>query len=99
MDHFSVIDYEKLSGMTKAEFNKALAQRLSPLRNEINNDDVLATPATEEFIASSGLKAANMVSELYHRAAAGIQAGSGDQNLFHCVIRAFTECWEEINKQ
>ena len=52
----------------------------------------------EEFIVSSGTKATTVVSELYPKVTAGIQVGSGNQNLFHSVLHAFTESWNEINK-
>lgn len=99
MNQFSVFNYENLSEAHKAKFNKALAQKLTSFLNELKNDDVLGALPIEEFVASSGAKAAAVVSEIYPKATAGIQAGSGNQNLFQSVLSAFAECWEEINMQ
>lgn len=99
MNQFSVFNYENLSEAHKAKFNKALAQKLTSFLNELKNDDVLGALPIEEFVASAGAKASNVVTELYPKTTAGIQAGSGNQNLFQSVLRAFAECWEEINKQ
>lgn len=98
MNQFSVFNYENLSDNLKADFNKALAQRLSNLRNELKGDDVIGSLAIVEFLASSGTKATTVVSELYPKVTAGIQAGSGNQNLYHSALHAFTESWNEINK-
>lgn len=101
MDKFSVFNYENLSEELKAGFNKALAQKLSFLVDEIKHDDVLDSLNVEEFVASSGIStgAASMVAELYSRIAGSIQVGSGNQKLFQIVLRAITECWNDINKK
>ncbi len=99
MDKFSVFNYVNLSGELKIFFNKALAQKLSSLLCEIKNDDVLGSSAVEEFVSSLGesVNAASLVSFLYTSVSGGIQSGSGNQNLLHSVLYAFSESWEECN--
>ena len=99
MDTFSVINYEKLSDSLKADFNKALAKKLSSLLKEISKDDVLGSIGVEEFVASEGTgnSLLSLVTDLYSKVSAGIQVGSGNQNLFHAVLVAFTESWNQIN--
>lgn len=100
MNTFSVFDYEKLPDSSKAVFNKALAQKLTSLINEIKNDDVLGTATTEEFIKSSGEinNSATLVADLYSKISSGIQVGSGNQNLFNAILAAYTNCWAETIK-
>ena len=98
MNPFSVFDYNNLLNEPKNAFNQALAHKLTSFLNVIKNDDVLGALPIEEFVTSSGSKATTVVSELYPKVTAGIQVGSGNQNLFHSVLHAFTESWDEINK-
>lgn len=101
MDNFSVFNYENLSEELKAGFNEALAQKLSSLVDEIKRDDVLGSLNVEGFVASSGknTSATSIVTELYSSVSGGIQVGSGNQDLFHIVLCAITECWNELNKK
>lgn len=99
MNQFSVFNYEKLSDFQKTVFNKSLAQRLSILKKELVIDDVVGSLPIDEFIASSGAKSTFVISEIYSKVKAGIQAGSGNQNLFHNVLSAYVESWKVINKQ
>ena len=98
MNHFSVFDYENLPDTLRIDFNRALAQRLFSLLTEIKTNDVLGSFAIEEFITSSGLSANSdtVVSDLYCSVSAGIQAGSGNQNLYHSILSAYTGCWNAI---
>lgn len=100
MDTFSIFDYNNLSDSQKEDFNKSLAQRLSSLVKEINKDDVIGSLELENIIASpnESQTTINWVSDLYSKVSAGIQVGSGNQNLFHAVLNAFTESWKQINK-
>ena len=101
MDKFSVFNYENLSEDQKAMFNKALAQRLLSLVHELKNDDVIKSSEVEEFVASSGSSdnSAFVVSYLYTNITGGIQSGSGNQNLFHSVLYAISESWNEVNNK
>lgn len=93
MNQFSVYNYTHLPQQQKADFNKLLSNKLSNHIDEINNDDVL------RFV---GINATNsdledaIVTELYSRVASGIQAGSGNQNLFVLVLSLYTESWLKI---
>lgn len=98
MNDFSVFNYENLSDSLKADFNKALASKLSSLLTEIKVDDVLGTIGVEGLVPSEGTEnnIATIVTELYSEASAGVQAGSGNQNLYLGILNAFTDCWKEI---
>ena len=100
MNTFSVSHYENLSDSLKADFNKALAKKLSSFLKEIKDDDVLNVSAIEEFVALSGesTNAVAVVSNLYSSISGGIQVGSGNQLLFNGILSAITECWASINK-
>lgn len=93
MNQFSVYNYTYLPQQQKADFNKLLSNKLLNHIDEINNDDVL------RFV---GINATNsdledaIVTELYSRVASGIQAGSGNQNLFVLVLSLYTESWLKI---
>ena len=101
MSKFSVFNYENLSDSMKADFNKALATELSSMRMEIKADEVLGTIGVEEFVVSEGKgqKSATLVADLYSKISAGIQAGSGNQNLFQAVLCAFTDSWNQISSK
>ena len=98
MNHFSVFNYENLSEEIMLKFNKTIARNLDPLMNDLKNDEVLGSPALSEFVISAGeySNAVLVVSDLFHSVSAGIQVGSGNQNLFHRVLLAFTESWGEV---
>lgn len=100
MNTFSVLNYEKLSESQKADFNKALANRLLPFMKDIKVDDVLDDSAIVEFVVSSGESdnALAVVANLYSSVSSGIQVGSGNQQLFHGILSAIKECWDSINK-
>lgn len=100
MNTFSASNYENLSDSLKADFNKALAKKLSSFLKEIKDDDVLDASAIEEFVSSSGesANAVAVVSDLYSSISGGIQVGSGNQLLFIGILNAITECWALINK-
>lgn len=100
MKQFSVLEYENLSNGVKSDFKKLLAQELSTFVSEISNDDVLGTPSVVEFVNSDGEcdNASLIVTDIYSRVSSGIQAGSGNQLLFQCVLNAFVETWKEIIK-
>lgn len=99
MDTFSVINYEKLSDSLKADFNKALAKKLSSMLTNIKADELLGSIGVVGFVESEGKEnnTTTLVADLYSKVSAGIQAGSGNQNLFIAVLAAFTESWNQIN--
>lgn len=99
MNTFSVFNYENISDSLKTDFNKALAKKLSSILTDIKTDDVLGTIGVEGFVASEGKeqRSATLVADLYSKVSAGIQVGSGDQNLFHSILGSFTESWNQIN--
>lgn len=101
MNTFTIFDYNNLTDSLKAEFNTVLSQHLSSLLKEIKKDDVLGSIGVEEFVESegSGTNSLTLVTDLYSKLTAGIQVGSGNQNLFHDVLSAFTESWKQINKK
>jgi len=100
MNSFSIFGYQKLSSEHKKIFNSALAQRLSLILNEIKDRVILEIPI-EELISSNenGTDAATIVCELYSKVSAGIQVGSGDQNLFASILNIFVESWNEVEKK
>lgn len=99
MNNFSVFNYENLSDSLKADFNRFLAQRLSSCLKEIKGDVVLGSLDVDGFIAAETVNPiyTTLVSELYSKVSAGIQVGSGNQNLYHAVLAAFAESWKQIN--
>jgi len=99
MNSFSVYNYENLSDSTKKVFNKTLAKNLISLLDEIRVDDTLSKSSIEKFITSAGesLAGSLVVSTVYSMISAGIQAGSGNQNLYHSVLRAYTLSWERLS--
>lgn len=100
MDTFSVYNYENLSDILKLDFNKSLAQRLSLLLNEIKEDDISISFLIEEFIETSEkCLDVSLVSDIYSKVSACIQAGSGNQILSLVILNAYTECWGEINEK
>lgn len=101
MNRFSVFNYKKLPVPLRIDFNKALALRLSFLLTEIKNDDVLCSSAIEEFIISSGecVNSDKVVSDLYANTSGGIQAGSGDQNLYQTILSEYIGCWNDIKQE
>lgn len=98
MNGFSVYNYENLSDSTKKVFNKTLAKNLIFLLDEIRVDDTLSKTSIEKFITSDGesLGTSSVVSTVYSMITAGIQAGSGNQNLYHSVLRAYTQSWDGL---
>lgn len=98
MNSFSVYNYENLSDSIKKGYNKTLAKNLIPLLDEIRVDDTLSKTSIEKFITSDGesIEDSVVVSSVYSMISAGIQAGSGNQNLYHSVLRAYTQSWEEL---
>lgn len=101
MSHFSIYEYQNLSLEQQRIYNKAFAQNISSFLKEIKNDEVLKNIAIETFLTSSGecTSAAALVSEVYSRISSGIQVGSGNQNFFHSVLGAFTECWNVVTSK
>lgn len=101
MNTFSLFNYENLSDSQKASFNKDLAMRLSSILNDIKGDGDLEFLDIDGFIASASATPGciKLVSDLYSKLSAGIQVGSGNQNLFQAVLSAFTESWKQINKK
>lgn len=99
VEKFSVFNYDNLSEELKGSFNKSLAQKLTSMVEAIKHDDVLGSIAVDTFVSSNGTSAnaATVVGELYSRISGGIQAGSGNQNLFHSALYAITQAWDEIN--
>lgn len=100
MSRFSIFEYNNLPAEQKDVFNKALALKISSFLSEIKNDDVLKNIAGEDFVLSLGESdnAFSLVSELYSKVSSGVQAGSGNQNLFLGILNTFVESWEEIIK-
>ena len=100
MKSFSVFNYINVSESQKADFNIALAKKLSSLMKEIKDDDILDASAIEEFVTSSGenSNAVAVVSNLYSSISGGIQVGSGNQLLFNSILSAITDCWAIIYK-
>lgn len=98
MDSFSNFNYNNLPESQKADFNKAIAHKLLPLLSEIKNDDVLGTSSIVSFITSSSdcTYASSVVSDIFSSITGGIQAGSGNQNLYHSILSFFTESWSEL---
>lgn len=99
MNKFSVINYKRLLEETKAMFNSILARKLSPSVAELQKDDVLGTMAIEDFVVACGtdINSTSLVTNLYCRISAGIQAGSGNQILYSGVLNAYAESWNEIS--
>lgn len=98
MNTFLIYNYENLPDRLKMDFKKSLARRLSLLLNEIKEDNDLDNLSIDEFVKSSGacLDASLVVSDLYSRISACIQAGSGNQKLSLDILNAYIECWGEI---
>lgn len=100
MNQFSNYNYENISDSLKSTFNKILSQKLSSLVIDSESDDMLRRFDIKEFVESSGSNANNtsFVEDVYSSISGSIQAGSGNQNLYHSVLNAFVESWNEINK-
>lgn len=98
---FSIYNYKQLSDPMRVDFDKALAKRLSAMLMDIKADEVLGAIGVEEFVASEGdvKNSVSLITDLYSKISAGIQVGSGNQNLFHAVLSSFTESWKHINKK
>ena len=94
-------NYAKLSDTQKLEFNKALAQELASMLDEIKSDCDLSNSLIDEFVASSGQcsNSVSLVVDLYSSISSGIQVGSGNQNLFLAILSKYTACWETINRR
>ena len=99
MNTFSVFNYENLSDSLKADFNKALAKKLSSMLMNIKADELLGSIGVVRFVESEGKEhnTPTLVADLYSKVSAGIQVGSGNQNLFQAVLAAFIESWNQIN--
>ncbi len=100
MNKFSLSKYNSLPKSLKSDFDISLAQQLSLILKDIKNDDVLGCLSVEKFVAVNGnlSDSSLIVSELYSKISSGIQAGSGNQNLFNGVLHAFVESWNVFNK-
>ena len=100
MDKFFLYNYAQLSETLKANFNKALALGLASMLDDMKCDGELKTSLIDEFIASTGQCScsATIVEDLYSKISSGIQAGSGNQNLFHGILAKYTEAWEITNR-
>lgn len=100
MNKFSLYNYEMLSDSLKVGFNKALAQRLLSMLDEIKSDDDLNNTLIENFILSSGhcFNSVSIVEDLYFKISSGIQVGSGNQNLFLGILAEYTDSWETISR-
>ena len=101
MDKFSLYNYAQLSDSLKVEFNKALACGLSSMFDEIKSNEDFNSFLIGEFISSYGQCSnyASVVEDLYSKITSGIQAGSGNLNLFLGILAKYTECWEEVTMQ
>lgn len=100
MDKFSLSNLAQLSDMQKVEFNKALALGLASMLDEMKSDSELKTSLIDEYIASTGQcsSSATIVEDLYSKISSGIQAGSGNQNLFLGILAKYSEAWGIINR-
>ena len=96
MDKFSPYSYAQLSDMQKVDFNKALALGLASMSDVIKSDVDLNSFVIKDFIASSGqcANSASVVEDLYSKISSGIQAGSGNQNLFLGILAKYAEAWK-----
>ena len=95
---FSLYNYQGLLTEQKTLFNKALALKLLPFENEIKSDEDMSDLSFEEFFPGTGVNASSFVEEIYARITSGVQAGSGNQNLFLGVLNAFVEAWSDTIK-
>ena len=99
MDKFSLNNYNSLTENQKVLFNRALSQNLSSFVNEIKADDDLKSLLLDDLVSTSIENAYSVVTELYSKITSGVQAGSGNQNLFLGILNAFVESWGETYKQ
>ncbi len=99
MDKFSLFNYTQVSGSLKVDFNRALAQGLAPMLDEIKSNDDLDYSLIEEFVVSLGQcsNSASVVEYLYSKLSSGIQSGSGNQTLFLGILAKYTESWDKFN--
>lgn len=68
--------------------------------DEIRNDDVLNVESIANFINNKGVvdDSFETVSDFYHNATTGIQAGSGNQNLYNALVACMVSAWEKITR-
>lgn len=99
MKSFSVINYNNLSEMLKVKYDRGLAKKLSLLLSDIKRDNNLGNLDVVNFIICEGIcdAPASLVPNLFSMVSAGVQAGSGNQNLYLSILSAITESWDDIN--
>lgn len=100
MNCFSVFNYNNLSETQKEKFDRGLANQLSLLLKEIKRDNDLGNLDVVNFITCDGVcdVSASFVPNLFSMVSAGVQAGSGNQNLYLNILSAITESWNDIIK-
>lgn len=98
---FSLYKYTQLPDTQKDVFKRILSQGLIPFRNEIKNDLNLNSSLIENFISSAGksTNSESAVEDLYSIISSGVQAGSGNQNLFLGILEIYAKSWKETNRQ
>lgn len=98
MKSFSIIELEKLDSDSKTSFFQELSGLLREYVNDNKEDDVLDAEAIINFINANGVvpDAFETVSELYHNASAGIQVGSGNQNLYNSLVAILVSTWDNL---
>lgn len=100
MKPFSIFELEKLDSNSKKCFFQESSELLCRYIDEIRNDDVLNVESIANLINNKGVvdDSFETISELYHNATAGIQAGSGNQDLYIALVACMANAWEKISK-